>query len=722
MDNKDLEKEKWIPVDYEPGLSVKDWSALLKDREVFTPSSLEVMLRFLDYGGQATCSQLSEKYGESKNYYNGNSSALAKRIQKKTNCTMPPKRSEDDTRWWPILFLGKMAGREEKGQWIYRLRDELKEALKQMDLSNVKLYARKPSIWKISEGELTTDEREVFESRHVVVVHGTTKAKATSKVSQGDAFLKEIKAGDFFYLCYGNSIQLIGEFIGEAVINPEKQDGWYEREYRFIKKSIDTGRYTGSKKWWAPSDNSTCIRVKNNEYQLFEKELLFPYFGITLQELLGKDYDRKGLMDTEVSQYKLKYSENLIESKNIIFRGAPGTGKTYLAKQIAADIISEGEHLDYTRLPKDQIEFVQFHPNYDYSDFVEGLRPSLNDDGSMSFELQDGIFKKFITRARKNYEESQKSKEDFDKEASVQEMLSDFLSKVELGVDEFETINKRKFSITDVTDTHIILHIPSNANPKLTLNINELRRMLESGIQFEMIKDITAFFGKTFATQGYSYDFALYKEIKKRKVRHEKPAAEQEKLKKYVFIIDEINRGEISKIFGELFFSIDPGYRGVAGAISTQYANLHTDSEEKFYIPENVYIIGTMNDIDRSVDTFDFAMRRRFRLIELKADEHVEMLDVLDDSKKAEAIRRMKALNKEIINNHDLNENYQIGAAYFLKLQTLSYDKLWTDYLEPLLREYVHGMYEEDEIMKVFANAYGYIAQPEEEENGITSD
>lgn len=85
-----------------------------------------------------------------------------------------------------------------------------------------------------------------------------------------------------------------------------------------------------------------------------------------------------------------------------------------------------------------------------------------------------------------------------------------------------------------------------------------------------------------------------------------------------MFIIDEINRGEISKIFGELFFSIDPGYRGHKEGVYTQYANLHENPEEKFYIPNNVYIIGTMNDIDRSVDTFDFAMRRRFTFLEIK--------------------------------------------------------------------------------------------------------
>ncbi|MED9788290.1 MAG: AAA family ATPase, partial [Latilactobacillus curvatus] len=175
--------------------------------------------------------------------------------------------------------------------------------------------------------------------------------------------------------------------------------------------------------------------------------------------------------------------------------------------------------------------------------------------------------------------------------------------------------------------------------------------------------------------------------------------------KPYVFIIDEINRGEISKIFGELFFSIDPGYRGEEGAVSTQYTNLHDDPMEKFYIPENVYIIGTMNDIDRSVDSFDFAMRRRFRFIEVKANEHIGMLAALGD-KQTEATNRMFALNQAIIDVDELNENYQIGAAYFLKLATVSFEQLWSDYLEPLLQDYVRGLYDEVKYMTNFKRAY----------------
>jgi 5-methylcytosine-specific restriction endonuclease McrBC GTP-binding regulatory subunit McrB len=176
--------------------------------------------------------------------------------------------------------------------------------------------------------------------------------------------------------------------------------------------------------------------------------------------------------------------------------------------------------------------------------------------------------------------------------------------------------------------------------------------------------------------------------------------------KNYVFIIDEINRGEISNIFGELFFAIDPGYRGEAGSVSTKYANLHDDPNRKFYIPENVYIIGTMNDIDRSVDTFDFAMRRRFRFIEIKADDSLDMLDKLDATLKDEAISRMKNLNNEIAETEGLNENYQVGAAYFLKLDKLDFEELWEDYLSPLLQEYVRGMSNEKDILEKFKKAY----------------
>lgn len=412
-----------------------------------------------------------------------------------------------------------------------------------------------------------------------------------------------------------------------------------------------------------------------------------------------------------------KYSKILLQSKNLIFRGAPGTGKSYLAREIATYIVSKGKTIKYDDLSADQkkqIEFVQFHPNYDYTDFVEGLRPKINDDGTMGFELKDGVFKRFVTRAKRNLENSQKSDETIKKEVGVQQSISAFFSDVKFGLDKFKTITGNEFTITNVDDDHIYISIPGNATiNKLTLNLDEIRKMLmASDHKFNKVKDITDFFGKSFAVQAYSYDFAIYKEIKAKKNTNLKISAASEEAKNYVFIIDEINRGEISKIFGELFFAIDPGYRGKSGEISTQYSNLHSDPDEKFFIPENVYIIGTMNDIDRSVDSFDFAMRRRFRFIELKASDKDRIKEILSDLQDKElidrAINKMTALNKEISNVDGLNDNYQIGAAYFLKLSSVDNDfsRLWIDYLLPLLQEYVQGMYDENEIIDRFKKAY----------------
>lgn len=172
------------------------------------------------------------------------------------------------------------------------------------------------------------------------------------------------------------------------------------------------------------------------------------------------------------------------------------------------------------------------------------------------------------------------------------------------------------------------------------------------------------------------------------------------------FIIDEINRGEMSKIFGELFFSIDPGYRGVAGKVRTQYANMLNSPnifddvcEEKesfghFFVPENVYIIGTMNDIDRSVESMDFAMRRRFAFKEIKASERIEMLDDLKCGKKEESVARMTSINNAIEKVPGLSSAYHIGPAYFLKLDNYEgdFDLLWEYHIEGIVKEYLRGI------------------------------
>lgn len=391
--------------------------------------------------------------------------------------------------------------------------------------------------------------------------------------------------------------QLFGDQI-EKLTSEERENF----PIRKIKGGIITGIYLSEESFREKFGDAIfereCLKYQNRFYirhwGVFSAILL----AQTCLKLFGKKGDKFVVTYQKTNKaenqkkrnYNNLFSEKLVQSRNIIFHGAPGTGKTFLAKQIAADIISNGEVSDIKELDKssqEQFEFVQFHPSYDYTDFVEGLRPVVSENKTVGFELQDGIFKAFVEKARREYEKNSK-------------------------------------------------------DPK-----------------------------------------------------------------PYVFVIDEINRGEISKIFGELFFAIDPGYRGPDGSISTQYANLHENPAEKFYIPKNVYIIGTMNDIDRSVDSFDFAMRRRFRFIEIKAeDTAASMLKSLPKGKADEAMQRMKALNQVIAEIEDLGKNYQIGAAYFKKIADLNFDQLWTDYLAPLLSDYLRGLHNEKELMESFKNAY----------------
>ena len=494
-------------------------------------------------------------------------------------------------------------------------------------------------------------------------------------------FANEMQVGDVVYVKKGASL-----IMGKGIVTSDYSFEQERNELKNVRKI----------KWLYKGElpnQGASIRKTLTEISLHDAE--------KIDEL----FDRK-------LQFKNVLSWMLYESKNMILRGAPGTGKSYLAKNIAADIISSGSCADYDELSeeqKKQVEFVQFHPNYDYSDFVEGLRPIQKDDGTIGFKLMNGIFKGFIECARKNYEDSLKPLNVIEKENSVKESIEEFFSNIELEKDTFKISSGNEFSITHIDDKDIDIYIPKNSICKtIQVRKDELEKMLETDIQFVKPSDLTVFFGKNWTSQKYSYLLALYNEIKAKYKERKNSTAQLTVKKNYVFIIDEINRGEISKIFGELFFAIDPGYRGPKGMISTQYANMHDDPEKKFYIPDNVYIIGTMNDIDRSVDSFDFAMRRRFRFVELKASEHLKMLDSLNDDVKAEAIHRMTELNNAIIKENELNENYQIGAAYFLKLKYLSFDRLWTDYLEPLLQEYVRGMYDESDIMKRLAKAYGY--------------
>ncbi|HEL2056313.1 TPA: AAA family ATPase [Streptococcus suis] len=387
-------------------------------------------------------------------------------------------------------------------------------------------------------------------------------------------------------------------------------------------------------------------------------------------------YEGDEMAETRINPQVEMYMNSLLASHNLILRGAPGTGKTYLAKQIAEEL---------TGGDPEQIGFVQFHPSYDYTDFVEGLRPVKDDSGEIKFDIKPGIFKEFCQKAIASSKIG--GQDNFD------EAWESYL--------EFINSSEKKEYVTETS------YLTVNSRQNLTINYDSgtSGSTLPRRYVYELYKNKNYDKQKYYRSSGRTVLATLKQKFGL------KPYQAPEDIqsdKKFVFIIDEINRGEISKIFGELFYAIDPGYRGKKGEISTQYANMH-EGEEKFYIPENVYIIGTMNDTDRSVDSFDFAMRRRFRFVEITAAESLGMWEnQLDASEIGEASRRLTNLNNAIENVADLNRNYHIGPSYFLVLPQLDYDYnlFWKDYIQPLLEEYLRGSYQEAEVLEGLKAAF----------------
>ena len=367
-------------------------------------------------------------------------------------------------------------------------------------------------------------------------------------------------------------------------------------------------------------------------------------------------------------------------------------------------------------------EIVQFHPSYDYTDFVEGMRPKDDDNGNIGFERKDGIFKAFCGKALENYVDSMKSKETLQQEKSAQELLEDFIDEaMEKGTEFHTSGTNNRFYISDNKEYHIIIKDPDNEKVQsVILRKSELLTLLEKNIKIIEKKEIQNYFQRKYSTQQDSYTFVIYQILQKRSTKAMNKDIQQVTQKPYVFIIDEINRGETSKIFGELFYSIDPGYRGEKGRVNTQYQNMIEDGnvfQKGFYVPENVYIIGTMNDIDRSVESMDFAMRRRLAWKEVTAEESFESMienDTEFSTLKSEIKLRMTKLNQAILKKElGLGKAYQIGAAYFRKVAKyaeldpeIAFDMLWDYHLSGLLAEYLRGNRNVAEQLQILHQAY----------------
>ena len=415
-----------------------------------------------------------------------------------------------------------------------------------------------------------------------------------------------------------------------------------------------------------------------------------------------QDNNNNKTKDNTMKKYS-EYIDLLKENHNLVLTGAPGTGKTFMAQAIAEEM----------GCGKDEMCFVQFHPSYDYTDFVEGLRPIEKSDGQVGFERKDGVFKEFCKRAiiKRTYVGK-----------SVIGHIDEYLALLTecankkyppFYEDVIYPILKKYNSCFEIINNNLVYKSikGSVVNNKVKRNVTNLF------IEKEVLK--RSILNCRLVSENPEYDEIVeilnrineYRNINNKKKNDSKP---------YIFIIDEINRGEISKIFGELFFSIDPGYRGEKGKVKTQYQNMVSEGDvfaDGFYVPDNVYIIGTMNDIDRSVESMDFAMRRRFTWKEVTPTETQSMLDTLPCAD--EAKKTMNRLNEEIANTDGLGTAYMVGPAYFLKLGNNGGDflRLWDMNIEPLLKEYLRGFRKSDDILKKFSKVYFYSEEtPTEQE------
>ncbi len=355
----------------------------------------------------------------------------------------------------------------------------------------------------------------------------------------------------------------------------------------------------------------------------------------------------------------------------LIMNGAPGTGKTFFARNsIADDLLGIKSKTDQEKeeIKKIQFDMVQFHPSYDYTDFIEGIRPVMvtNDNvaAGVSYTLKNGAFKRLCRRA------------------GVIERL--WAAKENINEQSIDRFLKGEDKV--IIDFWKKWFVDNGRCESLNAKINQ-------------------------KPENNDFDDAAKSDSVLKSIN----------LPPFLFIIDEINRAEISKVLGETMYCLDADYRGSKGMIATQYSSMATEESffvskenDKFFIPSNVYIIGTMNDIDRSVEVFDFALRRRFAWFEVKAEDVMDsVLEAMEVNTKLgkdyeDYKERIDKLNKAIKDDLKLNCHYHLGPSYFAKINlylssvyAAARRKVWNNHLSQILYEYVKGKKTEDKIEEI---------------------
>lgn len=716
------------------GISKEEWFQLLKHPDA--RPYFDTLCCFLrENNHAATCTAVAKKNGKTYEHYNAKVFNFARWVQKKLNRFQVLDTDGKETFW--CIPMQKGWDTDEGFKW--QLRDELVEALQYYLMKALIIRYReseqlrnfdesyKWELLDITEGNGVLDIIKslqmkiqgqqvnlVYNAQFNSVMNYLSKNKPNELVTIGDNLFDESKPIDDRIASFKSEMRSIcpsdwknyanDERTASALLMckyPEKYTTYKDEVYQTVCLYFGlNGREVGKKF----SHFMEIIDGFVTDFGEKVQGIMMPYINqyrnkpmnLAIQTVFWcmKEYMKDKIKPNKepmpLPQKYKKYIELLKETHNLVLTGAPGTGKTHMAQAIAEEMGAV-------------TKFVQFHPSYDYTDFVEGLRPIDKGDEQMGFKRRDGVFKVFCKDAIIALQEDDIVKEDTIVTEN-QTISTSFDEAYDMLIKELKETKKE-----------LTFERPRSDAFKVTVRDDSKLRINGLSITKEKIK---SFYDKTNTDNFYAKHCELIINYLRNHYNLDaglNPVQSVEgtveiKQRPFVFIIDEINRGEASKIFGELFYAIDPGYRGKTDLlVQTQYQNLVPETDvfaEGFYVPENVYILATMNDIDRSVESMDFAMRRRFTWHEITPDDTESMLDTLPCAD--EAKERMHRLNHAIAETDGLGAAYMIGPAYFLKLDKNGgdFEKLWKMNIQPLLKEYLRGFRKTDELLDKFSKAY----------------